>query len=170
MTHTHLTLRPALPHDAALLTAWQQEPHVIAAGAGGDWGWQTELARQPDWREQLIAELDGRPIGFVQIIDPAREDAHYWGDCGPHLRAIDIWIGPADCLGRGYGTRMMQSALQRSFADPAVAAVIIDPLFSNVRARRFYERLGFVFVERRMFDEDDTAVYRLTRTAWQMHP
>jgi aminoglycoside 6'-N-acetyltransferase len=46
-----------------------------------DWGWQTELHRQPDWREQLIAEVEGIPIGFLQIIDPAQEEEHYWGEC-----------------------------------------------------------------------------------------
>jgi aminoglycoside 6'-N-acetyltransferase len=35
-------------------------------------------------------------IGFVQIIDPAREESHYWGDAPGGLRAIDIWIGEAD--------------------------------------------------------------------------
>jgi ribosomal protein S18 acetylase RimI-like enzyme len=63
------------------------------------------------------------------------------------LRAIDIWIGEAADLGRGYGTRMMRHALERCFADPAVKAVLIDPLASNTRARRFYERLGFRCIE-----------------------
>jgi aminoglycoside 6'-N-acetyltransferase len=170
MTDESLTLRPATPADETLLLAWQREPHVLAAGAGGDWGWAAELPRQLDWREQLIGELDGRPFAFVQIIDPAREESHYWGDCGPQLRAIDIWIGPAELLGRGWGTQLMQRALARCFADATVAAVIIDPLFSNRRARRFYERLGFRFVERRMFDDDDTAVYRLTRADWAAGP
>jgi RimJ/RimL family protein N-acetyltransferase len=73
----------------------------------------------------------GRPIGFVQIIDPAREESHYWGDCEPNLRAIDIWIGEADCLNKGYGTQMMRLAIERCFADPSVTAILIDPLASN---------------------------------------
>jgi aminoglycoside 6'-N-acetyltransferase len=162
-----IRLRPAGPADETLLTAWQREPHVIAAGAGGDWGWAVELRRQPDWRELLIGELAGRPFGCVQIIDPAREESHYWGDCGPDLRAIDIWIGPAELLGRGLGTQLMRLALARCFAVPQVTAVVIDPLFDNLRARRFSARLGFRFVERRDFHGDDTAVYRLDRADWK---
>ena len=107
--------------------------------------------------------MDGRPIGFVQIIDPALEEDHYWGDVPPGLRALDIWIGEAADLGKGYGTEMMREACARCFAEAAVTAILIDPLASNVRAHRFYERLGFRFVERRRFGEDDCCVYRLDR-------
>jgi len=158
-----LTLRPATIADLALLERWDDEPHVVAATSGADWQWRVELPRNPDWRELLIAELNGRPIGFMQIIDPAREDGHYWGEIGENLRAIDIWIGEAANLGRGYGTEMMKLALRRCFANPRVESVLIDPLASNVRAHKFHERLGFKFVERRRFGTDDCFVYRLDR-------
>jgi len=165
-----INLRPANIDDLALLRHWHEQPHVLAAtGAttGDDWGWETELAKNPAWREQLIAELDGRPLGFIQIIDPRLEETHYWGaDCPPNLRAIDIWIGEAGDLGKGYGTTMMKLALEKCFAAPEVTAVIIDPLASNGSAIRFYERLGFKFVERRQFDDDDCTVYRLERADW----
>jgi aminoglycoside 6'-N-acetyltransferase len=158
-----IQLRPADIADLALLRHWDEQPHVVESDPNDDWEWETELLRHPDWREQLIAELDGRPIGFVQIIDPAREETHYWGDVPDNLRAIDIWIGEAEDTGKGYGSEMMRLALRRCFADPAVEAVLIDPLASNTAAHRFYERLGFRFVERRQFGEDDTFVYRLER-------
>lgn len=165
-----LRLRPATPADLPLLTRWDDEPHVLESDPNDDWGWATELARNPDWREQLIAEVDGMPIGFVQIIDPAREDSHYWGEVAPDLRAIDIWIGEASHLGQGHGTAMMRLALARCFADPAVTAVLIDPLASNTRAHVFYERLGFRFLERRQFGLDDCFVYRLERPDWADQP
>lgn len=162
-----ITLRAATVADVDLLRHWDAQPHVIAADPNDDWGWGTELSHNPTWREQLIAELEGRPIGFIQIIDPAREDSHYWGDVPENLRAIDIWIGEAADLGQGYGTTMMRLALDRCFADPAVTAVLIDPLASNTRAHRFYERLGFKFLEHRRFGDDDCHVYHLTRAAWE---
>lgn len=87
-----------------------------------------------------------------------------------NLRAIDIWIGEAGNLGKGYGTEMMRLALARCFAVPEVEAVLIDPLASNVRAHRFYERMGFRFVERRRFGMDDCFVYRLERDLWFANP
>jgi aminoglycoside 6'-N-acetyltransferase len=115
-----INLRPATLADLNLLRDWDEQPHVIASDPNDDWGWEVELARSPDWREQLIAEIDGRPIGFIQIINPAQEDSHYWGDVEENLRAIDIWIGEEIDLGKGYGTQMMQFALARCFAHPLV--------------------------------------------------
>ena len=162
-----IALRKATPADAPRLAHWDEQPHVIACDPSDDWHWETELACSPDWREQLVAELDGRPIGLIQIIDPAREASRYWGDVPANLRAIDIWIGEAQDLGKGYGTTMMRLALARCFADRAVTAVLIDPLETNRRAHVFYERMGFQFVEKRTFNEDRCLVYRLDRSHWE---
>lgn len=158
-----MRLRRASPADLALLRRWDQQAHVRAASGGG-WQWETELAVDARWREQLIAELDGRPVGFVQVLDPARDPHRYWGDAPEGLRALDVWIGEASDLGRGLGTRMMQLALARCFADPGVTAVLVDPLARNTRVFPFYERLGFRFVEQRRFGDDECRVYRLERS------
>src|SRR5688500_290871 len=133
-----MTLRPATTADAAMLRRWDEKPHVTASDPYDDWEWETELGREVDWREQLVAEVDGRPIGFLQIIDPAREETRDWGDVPGNLRAIDIWIGEEADLGKGHGTRMMRLAIERCFADPAVTVILIDPLASNTRAHSFY--------------------------------
>jgi aminoglycoside 6'-N-acetyltransferase len=132
--------------------------------------------------------VDGRAIGFVQIIDPALEDSHYWGDVEPllrglgvqgapagplppqrgtpELRAIDIWLGPPDAVGRGFGSGIMSQAIERCFAPPQVVAIVIDPLVTNTRSHRFYERFGFTPVGPRRFGQDDCLVYRLTKQRW----
>lgn len=148
-----------------MLRHWDEQPHVRASDPNDDWNWERTLLQKPVWREQLIAEVEGRPVGFVQIIDPAREDSHYWGDVPNDLRALDIWIGVESDLCKGYGTAIMHLALRRCFANPRVHAVLVDPLASNTRAHRFYERLGFRFVERRHFGDDDCFVFRLDRSS-----
>jgi aminoglycoside 6'-N-acetyltransferase len=163
-----LKLRPATIADLPLLQGWDKQPHVKASTGDDDFfDWERELPRRVGWRELLIAETGRRPVGFIQIIDPAEEETHYWGDADPNLRAIDIWIGEAAELGRGYGTQIMRLALDRCFSDPAVTAVLIDPLLSNIRARRFYERFGFRALGQRRFGTDDCMVYRLERQAWK---
>jgi len=163
-----LTLRPATLTDAAHLERWDRDADVIAshgleAQADEIWrdeDWRAEIAAAPAWRRILIGEEDGRPFGVVVDIDPALEETHYWGDCGPGLRAFDTWIGEAKDRGRGLGTAMMREALAIAFADPAVNAVVIDPLLTNNRAIRFYERCGFRAVEERRFGDDDCLVMR----------
>lgn len=158
-----ITLRPATINDLELVKYWDTQQHVIDCDPDDDWNWEEELAQDPAWREQLIAELNGEPLGFIQIIDPYLEESHYWGEIAENKRAIDIWIGEAKNLNKGYGTTMMKMAIDRCFENPAVDAILIDPLKSNVQAHRFYERLGFTFVEERQFDESLCYVYELRR-------
>lgn len=162
-----ISLRPATIADLPLLRYWDEQDHVITSDPHDDWEWETELIRNPPWRLQLIAELDNRPIGFVQIIDPAEEETHYWGNVSANQRAIDIWIGEAQELGKGYGTEMMRLAIVVCFKEASVKGILIDPLASNTKAHRFYERLGFRFVERKQFVQDLCFVYILDREVWE---
>jgi aminoglycoside 6'-N-acetyltransferase len=171
-----LILRAATRDDVALLDYWDTKPHVKwCTGFDPDApldpedqeDWAHEITRPEDWIEILIGEADGRPIGVIQIIDPAREATHYWGKCAPDQRAIDIWIGEESDLGRGYGTPMMQQAIARCFSDPAVINILIDPLQKNVAAIRFYRRLGFVDVGPRRFGDDECLVMELRRAQWE---
>jgi len=159
-----MELRRATPADAALLAYWDTKPHVIAATGDDDVeDWERELPREVPWREYLIGEEDGRPIGFVAIIDAREEESHYWGDAEPNLRAIDIWLGEEADLGQGYGSAMMRLAIEHCFADQDVTAILIDPLTRNTRAQRFYARHGFSVVGPRRFGDDDCTVMRLGR-------
>jgi len=168
---SNVELRAARPSDLSLLCGWDRKPHIISArGADGepdDSYWQTALSRQVRWRDLLIAEIAGRPIGLVQIIDPAQEETHYWGEIEQNLRAVDVWIGEEKNIGRGYGSQMMRLAFTRCFADPSVSSIVVDPLVRNIQAHRFYEHLGFRRVDRRMFGSDDCFVYQLDRDDWQ---
>lgn len=172
--NTGISLRPASLADVPLLEHWDRQPQVIAAvtddpdadSAFDGVTWPDEIAAQNEHSEYRIAELNGRPIGAMQIIDPQLEATHYWGEMQANLRALDIWIGEADCLGKGYGETMMRLAFQLCFENPAVTAIVIDPLNSNTRAHKFYRRLGFRPVEPRMFGDSDCLVHELTRQDW----
>lgn len=171
-----IILRPAVEADIPTLKAWDREAHVISATTDDPEAdeahegvtWEDEIAMQSEVYRYLIAELDGRPIGAMQIIDPHLEPTHYWGECAPNQWALDIWIGRAADLGRGYGEAMMKQAFALCFADPAVTGILIDPLVSNTRAHAFYQRLGFMPVEERLFHEEDLClVHHLSRSEWE---
>ena len=140
---------------------------MILSRAFGGLDWREELSLDSEVTYHLIAEIDGRPVGAMQICDPHVEPTHYWGDTSPNLRAIDIWIGAERDRNKRYGREMMRLAHDHCFADPAVTAIVIDPLASNTRAIAFSYRLGYVAVERRIFGDDDCLVLTLTRDAWR---
>ena len=153
--------------DVRLLVGWDDDADVAAAlgGRGADWyDWPNELVRDVPWRELLIAEENGRPIGFVQLTDAGEEESHYWGDVEPGTWTIDIWIGSPEDRGRGLGTEAMRAATSPQLRSPRRHTVVIDPLVSNRRAIAFYERLGFEPVGVRDFDGDNCLVMRLPRT------
>jgi aminoglycoside 6'-N-acetyltransferase len=161
-----IELRPMRLDDVEHLQRWDEDPDVAASGGDDDWyDWDLELSRgELAWREFLIADEDGRPVGFVQLIDARDEESHYWGDDVPKdAWAIDIWIGAPEDRGRGLGAEMMRLALARCFDDHRASEVLIDPLVTNTAAIRFYERLGFEFIEERDFGGDRCRVHRLRR-------
>jgi aminoglycoside 6'-N-acetyltransferase len=166
MNMNSLKLRPVTVDDAQLLKSWDEKPHIIKSNPNDKWDWNEELRNPPPGMKQWIAGAGGRPIGFLQIMDPALDESRYWGNTGEGYRAIDIWIGEESELGKGYGTKMMKLAVERCFSVQDVHTILIDPLASNTKAHRFYERLGFQFVEKRRFGQDECFVFKLERSTW----
>lgn len=176
---SRVTLRTATVSDIPTLERWDLDPDVVSStsddpeqsvafGEENDWNENIALY-QPDVWEYWIAEVDGRPIGAMQMIDPHIEPTHYWAEIEPNLRALDIWIGEPEARGKGYGEEMMRLGIERSFARLDVTAIIIDPLASNTRAHKFYQRIGFKPVGRQRLgdDDDDCLVHKLTRQEWE---
>lgn len=161
-----ITFRLATPDDLPTLLLWDEQPHVIVSDPDEEWNWFEELQKTHAWRKQYIAELDGRPIGIIQVINPAQEETHYWGEIAEGYRALDIWIGLEQDLGKGYGTIMMREIICRCFDEQDVHTILIDPLTSNTRAIAFYTRMGFLPVEERRLGDSDCLVMELRRENW----
>jgi aminoglycoside 6'-N-acetyltransferase len=163
LMNSKIRFRKATIEDKAILEYWDTKPHVIACDPNGSWNWEEDLVNNSPFVNQFIVMVADEPIGYLMIIDPANEPTHYWGNVEQNLRAIDIWIGEEENLGKGFGTEMMNLALEKCFADASVNAVLIDPLTSNKKAIRFYERLGFRYVFTKFFDNDECYIMRLGR-------
>lgn len=172
-----IKLRMATLADVPYFEKWDHEPHVIACTsddpnayvAFSDAKWAEEITSDDPASHFFVAEVEGQPIGAMQVIDPALEKTHYWGEDAPlNHRAMDIWIGEKAYLNQGFGTQMMTIAINAAFSEQNVEAILIDPLASNKNAHRFYQRLGFKFLERRSFDDSDCFVMKLSREDWSL--
>ena len=152
-----VTMRRATKSDLPTLERWDNAPHVVAV-SGDDEPWEWEREIDVPWQEVWIAEVAGRAIGVVVVLNAHAEPSHYWGDVSPGTYAIDIWIGEVDALHRGHGTQMMRHAIDRTFGEHGATEILIDPLETNSDAIGFYTHLGFEEVGPRRFGSDDCRV------------
>jgi len=133
-------LRPQLEGDAAFFARWFNDPQVMfQCGFHQPTTLEAELAaiRRPetdrDW--YTVTDLDGNIIGETGLL-------RMW----PHWRCTDLTIiipNPAD-QGKGYGEEAVRLMLKRAFFHHGMNRVAIGVVGLNVRALKFYERLGFV--------------------------
>jgi ribosomal protein S18 acetylase RimI-like enzyme len=136
-----VTIRPATKADHDILRELWEEFEAELGGAEylrETWeeAWD-DLVQTVDDGVALLAEDDGRPVGFVFCVlgDRGRKTAH----------VTDVYVR-SEARGRGVGR-----ALLAELVEPARAAglghVSLEVLVQNTDARRLYERLGFVPVD-----------------------
>ena len=79
----------------------------------------------------FLALLEGRPMGFVFVVQEGPEEAR-----------IEALLTVPDAWGRGVGAALMARAL--GYAQGlGVSSLHVWPFAENRRARRFYEKWGF---------------------------
>ena len=131
------TLRPVSPADLPLLERWFTDPQVFRYWGG-----------VPKSREQIAAEYlgiengdeivlsfiverDGEPIGYIQG----------WSD-EPLIGGIDVVLVP-QARERGYGPDAVRALALHLRDDLRWTEITVDPLASNARAIRAFEKAGF---------------------------
>ena len=146
-----IVFEPVVASHHAMLGAWLDEPHVRQW-----WGDSEEelaliqsIAEGDDGTEGFVVRVDGEPVGYVQSWRPARFKGTRWADEAPWMGdepadtvGVDIFIGPADRIERGIGTRIIR-AFALTLFEKGTPRLIIDPDAANTRAVRAYEKAGF---------------------------
>jgi GNAT superfamily N-acetyltransferase len=137
-------VRPAHREDAAAIAdvhveTWQATyAHIFGAERLAGIGdrrrtqWESWLADpQPDWRI-VVADEAGRVLGFVWVGD-SRDEAGKG-------ELFAIYVLP-EAWGSGAGSALMASALEALRSYSSATLWVLD---DNPRARRFYEREGWI--------------------------
>jgi ribosomal protein S18 acetylase RimI-like enzyme len=163
-----VNIRPACLEDAATLAAihvytWQVAYQGLIAAdylaslsvAQRRTRWEERLRTHPD--DTLVCAAGQQPVGFV-VLGPARSEDELPSGTG---EVYALYLAP-EYWGRGAGRQLMTAALDE-LRRRGYSAAIVWVLRDNLRARRFYERTGFVIdgvekVER--IGEDDLAHVR----------
>ncbi|MEM6280743.1 MAG: GNAT family N-acetyltransferase [Chloroflexota bacterium] len=169
----HITFRPITPADIRKLHAWRNTPHVSQWWDPHHPSYETAHAEYTEYMKPefgvtaFIWQIDGVDAGYIQ-----KWAVGTFPDYKPYVLlddstvGIDVFIGDAGYLHRGWGPRVIRQFIcEYVFSDAAVPECIIDPLPDNAAAIRAYEKVGFQ--HEKTFKRDDVPVYlmRLPRTA-----
>ena len=140
-------LRPFEASDAELYRRWRADAEPMALAG---WHERAPLSlAQVEQRMARIAEEQGRdqytflicvvdderPIGEVMLVDIDRTHGS---------AQLGIFIGEAAEWGKGYGTDAVQAIVGFGFAELRLERIWLNVWTENPRARRTYEKAGFV--------------------------
>lgn len=131
-----LTVRPARAEDDAALRPVDAVTWTSEVSPAPSDGTLTQVLADEDLPHALVAELDGRVVGYVRVRPSSLPSS-------AHVHRVDgLAVDPA-VQGRGAGTALVQAALElaRSRGARKVTLAVLD---RNERARRLYARCGFV--------------------------
>lgn len=133
-----MTIRPARQADRQVLRElWEEfaeeldDPPYLRESWKEAWTDVSETVRDG---VALIAEEDGRPIGFVFCVlgEQGRKTAH----------VTDIYVRP-EARRRGIGRALLAGVIEPA-REAGLGHVSLEVQLRNTDARRLYERLGFV--------------------------
>jgi RimJ/RimL family protein N-acetyltransferase len=116
-------------------------------------------------RAVWVIEADGDVVGEILLLDLDADNLA----CG-----LRLWI--AGRTGSGIGTRAIRAALSHAFDTVGLHRVSLEVYDHNPRARRLYERIGFVHEgtlrAALRLDEDwvDAHVMAMLRPEWERRP
>jgi aminoglycoside 6'-N-acetyltransferase len=152
-----ITWRRLDEQDFPLLRQWLEQPHVARW-----WNHETSIeavtrdfgavARGEEPAEDLLALLDGRPLGLVQRSRLA-DYPEYLAELAAIVHVpdgamtIDYLIGDPLQVGQGLGTRMIRSIVHKTWKDhPAAGSVLVAVSAANRASWRALEKAGLVRV------------------------
>lgn len=153
MSDTDIHIRPARPADASWIVALAPRMHEFGPPPWRDVSamndavaaqWARELANSTPGSAMLVAEdASGAPLGFVWL----KTERDYFSDLAVG-HVIDIAV-TREAEGRGIG-RALLAAAERWAEDAGYPWLTLHVFESNDRARRLYEKAGYVVEWTRM--------------------
>lgn len=140
----NVSLRPITDADTDLIVEWRNNPNVykyfifrekFTAEMHRNW-LKTRVATGQVVQYIILAGDERRPVGSVYYrdIDPRHECAEY-----------GIFIGDDSCRGMGIGTETAKLFTDFALDVLHIHRVFLKVLGGNEKARRSYEKAGFVY-------------------------
>lgn len=174
-----ITFRRLAAADLPLLRGWLAAPHVARW-----WDHETSVeaverdfgpgVRGEEPGEDLVALLDGHPLGLVQRswVADHEEDLRDFATALPVPEGavtIDYLIGDVQRTGRGLGPAMIRAVVEDTWRTrPAATCVLVSVVAANRASWRALEHAGFARVATTELEPDPIddplhVVYRVDR-------
>lgn len=141
---TKVTLRAVEPADYPLLHRWLNDPEVMQFwGRAGNTASLSEV-RVDEERQAARGTSRKYMIELPDVSEPIGQIDYYDLDLVARSAWTSIMIGDRRYWSGGYGTDAMAALLEYLFQEMGLHRVALTTLASNTRARRSYEKNGFV--------------------------
>lgn len=148
MLVSDFTFKPLSTEDLEILCDWLEKPHVLK------W-WNDHLTRDEikiTYGQRIgdhivcpfIIYYHDKPIGFIQYYWASKVGDGWWPNEDDHTVGTDQFIGEIDYINKGYGTAMLKAFIEFLFCDPNVHKIMTEADPQNLRAKRCYEKAGFI--------------------------
>jgi aminoglycoside 6'-N-acetyltransferase len=138
--------------DYQYILKWFTNPEILQFYEGRDQVFTLERIIQKysprilglDYVIPCIIEYDGEPIGYIQFY-PLEEEARLEYGYSKELLiyGIDVFIGNTDYQNKGLGVLAITTLMEYIIQTIKAEVIVIDPIHSNKRAIRCYEKCGF---------------------------
>lgn len=139
--------------DERKLHKWLSDPIVLEFYEGRDKSFDLESVKRKffnrgDEVDRCMVVYQGKEIGYVQyypINSYTSNLSVYHGEEGVY--GLDQFIGESGFWNKGIGTLLVTSMVDYLFNEKKASRIIMDPMTSNDRAIKCYEKCGFVKVK-----------------------
>lgn len=135
-------LRPMTAEDTDLIVKWRNEEFVRKNfiyrkpfTREGHLNWIETMVKTGKVIQFIICTKEGRAVGSVYLRDI--DEVHHKAEYG-------IFIGERDALSKGYGTQAARLMIRYSFENLGLHKLMLRVLAGNERAKKSYEKAGFV--------------------------
>jgi RimJ/RimL family protein N-acetyltransferase len=146
-----LVFKPLEENNLDLLCFWFSKAHIKA------W-WDDQLSNEEiknKYRSRIgnpiilpyIVYLNDHPFAFIQYYFANKVGDRWLLNEADSTVGIDLFIGDEDMLDQGYGTALIKNFTDKLFKNSSIQKIITDVDPNNLRAKRCYEKSGFIAVK-----------------------
>lgn len=141
-----LSVRKLERKDSVLLAKWLSDNRVLEFYEGRDKPFSLAMAEKKFYDRnsettRCIIAYDDNPIGYLQFYEISEQERELYGYVDGSVLGMDQFIGEPEFWNRGLGQQVIgaMTSCLLVHAD----RLVMDPLATNGRAIRCYEKCGF---------------------------